>query len=47
MEYEAYEPDFDDEYYDLMISAAYADMFNGGSYVCENSELVLSSVAGG
>lgn len=28
MEYEAYEPDPQDEYYDQMCSAVYADMFN-------------------
>ena len=33
MEYEAYEPDPEDEYYDLMCSAAYARMFNEGSGV--------------
>lgn len=29
MDYEAYEPDPDDEYYDEACSAAYAAMFNG------------------
>ena len=31
MEYEAYEPDPNDEYYDQMCSAAYSTMFNEGS----------------
>ena len=30
MEYEAYEPDREDEYYDEMCSVAYLKMFNEG-----------------
>ena len=38
MEYEMFEPDPQDEYYDQMISAAYAAMFNGGMYAKSISE---------
>ena len=37
MNYEAYEPDFEDEYYDQMCLAAYRDMFSGRSETDETS----------
>ena len=51
MEYEAYEPDPEDEYYDEMCKAAYACMFNersGGYADCEEySEPVFSYPSAG
>ena len=38
MEYEAYEPDPEDEYYDQLCSAAYVRMFNERSGVRENAD---------
>lgn len=37
MEYEAYEPDPEDEYYDQMCSAAYVRIFNERSGVRESN----------